>query len=182
MKILRLDCSGHPIEWINAQDAVMLYAKEQVLWTLGDVAAHVRGGVNRNGRQSRFDLPAIIASEGKHKLFDFAPTLDNRALFRRDQNLCLYCGEQFLDIDLTRDHVIPQSQQGPDCWENVVAACRRCNQAKGPYTPEEAGMPLIAVPFVPNPYEFMFLANRNIIADQMAYLKTRFSHQRTWAA
>ena len=182
MKILRLDCSGHPIDWICAHDAALLMSKNQVVWTLGEVAAVLRGGWNNKGRQSRLEVPAIIASEGKQMNFDVSPALDNKALFRRDQNLCLYCGHTFVDRHLSRDHVIPQCQKGPDIWENVVTACKRCNQAKGGRTPEQAGMKLLAVPFVPNPFEFMYLENRHIIADQMDYLKTRFTNRRNWAA
>jgi hypothetical protein len=55
-----------------------------------------------------------------------------------------------------------------------VAACQRCNSFKGGRTPEEAGMELLAVPFTPNIYEFMYLSNRQIIGDQMEYLQSRF--------
>jgi hypothetical protein len=182
MKILRLDCSGHPVSWLNFEDAVTLVAKSQVLWSLGETQVTLKGGRNRLGVISSIDLPAIIASEGKQRFECESPTLSNRALFRRDQNLCLYCGNTFLDSFLTRDHVTPQCYSGPDIWENVVSACQRCNHHKGGRTPEEASMPLLAIPFVPNPFEFMFLSNRAIISDQMDYLKGRFSNRRVWAA
>lgn len=41
---------------------------------------------------------------------------------------CAYCGSQ---DDLTLDHVKPKMRGGRDTARNVVAACRRCNQAKG---------------------------------------------------
>jgi hypothetical protein len=34
-------------------------------------------------------------------------------------------------------------------WENVVAACRRCNAKKMDRTPHEAGFRLIRQPFAP---------------------------------
>ncbi len=40
-------------------------------------------------------------------------------------------------------------------------------------TPEEAGMPLLFVPYTPNRYEFFVLANRRILFDQMAYLRLK---------
>lgn len=182
MKILRLDCTGHPVSWLNFEDAVTLVAKNQVLWSLGDATVTLHGGRNRLGVVSSIELPAIIASEGKQRFSAESPALNNKALFRRDQNLCLYCGNDFPDSLLTRDHVTPQCQNGPDIWENVVTACERCNHHKGGRTPEQAGMPLLAIPFVPNPFEYMYLSNRAIIADQMDYLKTRFSTRRSWAA
>lgn len=75
---------------------------------------------------------------------------------------------------------MPRVQGGQDVWTNVVTACRRCNHRKGGNTPEQAHMSLLAIPFTPNQYEWMYLANRNILGDQMDYLKTRFSGRRSW--
>ncbi|MBT3410003.1 MAG: HNH endonuclease, partial [Halieaceae bacterium] len=111
----------------------------------------------------------------------FAPPLCNRTLFRRDDHRCLYCGQQHTRGELTRDHVRPTSRGGLDRWENVVAACRRCNWQKDDKTPEEASMPLLAVPFRPNPYEWHFLAKDRILADQMEYLSRQFKAERAWA-
>ena len=36
-------------------------------------------------------------------------------------------------------------------------------------------MELLAVPFVPNQYEFLYLSNHNVLADQMEFLSARFS-------
>ena len=83
--------------------------------------------------------------------------------------------------DLTRDHVLPASRGGTDKWENVVAACKRCNWLKDNKTPEEAKMPLLAVPFRPNPFEWHFLAKDRVLADQMDYLSKQFRADRDWA-
>jgi 5-methylcytosine-specific restriction endonuclease McrA len=54
---------------------------------------------------------------------------------------------------------------------NVVTACRSCNERKGSRLPEEAGMELVYAPYIPNRAEFLILANRRILTDQMAFLK-----------
>ena len=36
-------------------------------------------------------------------------------------------------------------------------------------------MHLLAVPFAPNRHEFFYLANRDVLADQMEFLQSRFS-------
>jgi hypothetical protein len=64
----------------------------------------------------------------------------------------------------------------------VVAACRRCNWQKDNRTPEEAHMPLLAIPFKPNSWEWHFLAKDRILADQMDYLSQRFRAERAWAS
>lgn len=136
------------------------------------------GGVNsRTGLRSSVTVSSIIAVKGRvrgHTAEAGTPRLSNRELFLRDGHLCLYCGMQLPEQMLTRDHIRPLSRGGLDCWSNVVAACKPCNHAKGARTPEEAGMQLLAVPFVPNRAEYLALSNRRILADQMDFLKKRF--------
>ncbi|WP_428242400.1 HNH endonuclease [Gynuella sp.] len=182
IRILRLNKTGLPQEWITREEAATLYVKEQVLWTLGSEHLRINGGHNRSGQRSYLLLAPIIACEGEISKHHFVPALSNRLLFRRDHHRCMYCGFQFDDRSLTRDHIIPKVQGGRDNWTNVVAACVRCNNHKGGRTPEQAGMGLLAIPFAPNRFEFMYLANRQIRADQMEYLQSRFSGQRSWAA
>ncbi len=174
-KILRLNKAGTPIDWITREEAATLVVKDQVVWALGESAFVIRGGINREGRQSVLKLPSILASDGTVKLSGFVPPLSNNFLFRRDQYLCLYCGLEFNSEQLSRDHIVPASRRGTDSWTNVVTACKRCNHRKSNRTPEEAGMELLAVPFVPNRHEFFYLANKNILTDQMEFLKAKFS-------
>ena len=110
------------------------------------------------------------------------PPLTNRALFRRDLHLCMYCGVRFGERELTRDHVLPKSRGGRDHWRNVVAACKRCNQRKGNRLPEEAGMEMLAVPYQPNTAEWLALINSDRIrGDQMEFLRTQFSPHSRWS-
>ena len=180
-KILRLNKAGTPIDWISREEAATLVVKDQVVWALGENAFEIRGGINRLGKQSVLSLPSILASDGSVKLSDFVPPLVNSYLFRRDQFLCMYCGGGFTTDNLSRDHILPVSRSGTDSWTNVVTACKRCNHRKANRTPEEAGMQLLAVPFVPNRYEFFYLANKNILSDQMEFLKSQFSRYGTWS-
>lgn len=179
--ILRLDISGRPIRWIPWQDAVCLYSRELVGWTAGENVFTFRGGVGRfSGKRSSVTVHSIIAvkrsKRGQHPKRN-VPPLDNHELFRRDGNLCMYCGREFNGYGLTRDHVIPLSHGGRDRWSNVVTACKACNTRKGGRNPEQAQMPLLAVPYVPNWAEFLALSNRRILADQMEFLKSQFNRK-----
>ena len=49
-----------------------------------------------------------------------------------------------------RASIIPKGKGGLDTWENLVAACKPCNQKKGDKTPEEANMRLARIPKRPN--------------------------------
>ena len=176
--ILRLDTAGAPVTWIPWQEAVCLYSRNMVAWTAGASVFTITGGTNRmTGLRSFVDINSIIAIKrsSTHKHQRNIPPLTNRELFLRDANLCMYCGGQFRDSSLTRDHVLPMSRGGRDRWSNVVTACRHCNTQKGNKTPEEARMALLAVPYVPNWAEYLALSNRKILADQMEFLKSQFS-------
>lgn len=65
-------------------------------------------------------------------------------VFKRDRYTCQYCGGQ--GKGLTIDHVVPRSRGGRTTWENVVAACRRCNAIKGDRTLEESDFQLVRSP------------------------------------
>ena len=182
-KVLRLDLSGTPTSWLTREDAAVLYSKALVQWEYGAQDIVLLGGINRLGVQSKLAMSPIIATKGEvgggKKVSD---NFTNRMLFKRDNYQCMYCGFDFHYADFTRDHIIPRSKGGKDRWENVVAACKRCNHSKADRTPEQAGMPLLAVPFRPNIFESMYLAQHTVIADQMDYLSQRFSGKRSWSA
>lgn len=177
--ILKLDIGGNPISWINYEEAIRLYTTDRVITSLGTENFVFRGGIcARTQTRSIVTVGSILLTRGQIRpasLNRFVPHLTNRALFRRDGHICLYCGQHFQAASLTRDHVLPMSRGGRDSWENVVTACFRCNNLKGNKTPEEwGGRKLIAVPYVPNKAEYLFLQNRRIIADQQAFLAARF--------
>lgn len=179
--ILKLDLAGQPRGWMSLQEAITAYARGDVVYGIGETLPPVFGGIQRcSGERSRMDVQPIVALGGRI-ISTFSPPLCNRTLFRRDDQRCLYCGNRFARGELTRDHVLPVSRGGGDRWENVVAACKRCNWQKDNKTPEEAHMPLLAIPFRPNPYEWHFLAKERILTDQMQYLSRQFKAERDWA-
>ena len=52
-------------------------------------------------------------------------------VFLRDLFICQYCGQHFPRSQLTIDHVVPRKFGGRTRWDNVVAACDRCNCDRG---------------------------------------------------
>lgn len=180
--ILRLDVTGQPMGWIHWRSAVVLDVRSMIAWSAGEHLFTFFGGRNRvSGERSSATVSSIIAVKGRIRHGAEAamvPPLSNRELFRRDGHLCMYCGRNHHEHMLTRDHVRPLSRGGKDCWSNVVAACKPCNHAKGARLPEDAGMPLLAVPYVPNRAEYLVLSNRRILADQMEFLSKRFRRRR----
>lgn len=180
MRVLKLDISGVPESWISLEAAVGYYATAAVAYTLGEAMTTLRGGHNHAGVRSAIELHPMVAVHGVSaagKLLSATPRLTrlNHKLFRRDRFHCAYCGEQFAPQQLEREHVVPVSRGGRDEWTNVVSACRSCNQRKGSKTPDEAGMPLLYVPYTPSRWEDLLLQARaeHIVADQMEFLRSR---------
>jgi 5-methylcytosine-specific restriction endonuclease McrA len=71
--------------------------------------------------------------------------VNRRTVFARDGSRCQYCGSAAENLD----HVVPRSRGGGHTWENVVAACRRCNTRKEDRLPHEVGMMLRTTPVAP---------------------------------
>jgi 5-methylcytosine-specific restriction endonuclease McrA len=179
-QILRTDAAGMPMEWIDYREAVKLHFLGVIAYSCGSTVFQIRGGINAlTRRRSIVEVNSIIATYGNSRSIqkmrrEYAPPLNNRTLFQRDGHFCLYCGGHFRKRDLSRDHVTPVSQNGNDSWNNVVTACIRCNSHKAGRTPEEAQMELLAIPFTPTHAEYIYLQGRNVLADQMEFLRAHF--------
>ncbi|PTX56070.1 5-methylcytosine-specific restriction endonuclease McrA [Litoreibacter ponti] len=78
-------------------------------------------------------------------------------LFLRDEFCCQYCGTRG---DLTFDHVVPRARGGITSWENVVAACSRCNLRKGSQLLKNSGLSLRKPPIQPTAPELMNMGRK----------------------
>jgi hypothetical protein len=173
VSVLALDIGGIPRQWISHEHAVTYFAKDMVAWSLGEIVAKFRGGVQNDGSISYIETPSIIAINGH----GFDPSkhgkvaLSNKTLFGRDRHICAYCGNHFTNSNnLSREHIVPKSRGGTNNWMNIVTACKPCNGKKDSKTLKESGMELLYLPYIPSHFENMILQNRNILADQMDYL------------
>lgn len=75
-------------------------------------------------------------------------------IYMRDKHRCQYCNVKIGNShpvlkrkmkvdDLTLDHIFPSSRGGQTRPDNLVTACKPCNQKKADRTPDEAGMKLL---------------------------------------
>jgi 5-methylcytosine-specific restriction endonuclease McrA len=136
---LVLNATSQPLAVVPARRAVVLVLKEKA------------DTVHSNGvlfRSERIEMPA--PSVVRLRYFVNVPyraqaALTRRAVFARDGWICQYCGNAAENVD----HVIPKSRGGLHAWDNVVAACRRCNSKKENRMPDEVGLKLLHAPFVP---------------------------------
>jgi 5-methylcytosine-specific restriction endonuclease McrA len=84
--------------------------------------------------------------------------LSRRAVFTRDGQTCVYCGSSATSID----HVVPRSRGGTHTWDNVVAACRRCNHTKADRSLAEMGWALPHPPRTPSGAAWRLLGTRTV--------------------
>lgn len=175
--VLQLDVQGTPQAWITVEHAAHHYATDTVAWEDGaSPLITLRGGINAlRGVQSTLTIQPIIALRGmaNRNLFDVVPTVTKVKLLKRDRHNCAYCGEHFPDKDLQVEHIMPESRSGGYTWMNLVISCKFCNAKKSARTPEEAGMPLVYLPYVPSRWEDFLLSGRAIRGDVHDWLASR---------
>jgi len=142
MKALKLDSSFRPVDIIDSIEAL-------VMCIVGKARVIENYSNEINSVTDSFKLPAVIALN-RYVKFRFSYVTCNRGnILWRDQSSCQYCGNYFNSEKLTIDHVLPKSRGGKNTWENLVTACKRCNQKKGNKTPKEAGMHPMRTPKKP---------------------------------
>gem|GEM_PF-5582323 len=78
----------------------------------------------------------------------YAFPLSNRTLFQCDDYVC-YMRWPLPYPPAVEGPCAPCSQGGEDQWNNLVAACMRCNNHKADRIPEAVRMGLLAIPFTP---------------------------------
>lgn len=79
-------------------------------------------------------------------------SLTKKNVIKRDNHQCQYCGRR--TGQMTADHVLPKALGGNESWENLVCACRECNNKKGNQSLKHTGMHLLRNPKRPNYFTF----------------------------
>lgn len=159
-KALVLNATMEPLCVVPARRAVVL-----VLSAKADV-------VQTNGHRFRSaSLDIAAPSVVRLRTFVRVPyrrraALSRRGVFIRDGHACQYCDRAAENVD----HVIPRSRGGAHEWENVVAACRRCNSRKRDHLPDEAGMHLRRQPYAPRAAFWLVVAVGGVREDWEMYL------------
>ncbi|HYH27252.1 MAG TPA: HNH endonuclease [Actinomycetota bacterium] len=136
---LVLNASLEPLAVVAARRAVVLVLKEKA-----EVLA-TNGAIFRS-EHAEIEAPSVVKLNYYVRVpYRARASLTRRAVFARDAWTCQYCGKAAENVD----HVIPRSRGGQHVWENVVAACRRCNSRKENRLLEETGIKLRREPFAP---------------------------------
>jgi len=157
---LVLNATFEPLSVVSGRRAVVL-----VLTDKADVV-HPSGSVLRSERME-ISVPSIV------KLRSFVRTpfgrrcaLSRRGVFARDADKCQYCGGRAESID----HVHPRSRGGTHSWDNVVAACRRCNTNKRDRLLSETTLRLARPPLEPPHGSWVALTVASVPDEWTPYL------------
>ena len=126
---------------INAKRAIVLIIKEKVKM-LEKYSENIRSA------QNSFDLPSVIRLNFYVHLKYKDIVLNRRNILKRDNYRCQYCAKQA--TPLTLDHIVPKNKGGKDSWENLVAACSKCNTRKGDTLLKHMDMKLLKKPKKPS--------------------------------
>ena len=140
-KVLVLNQSYEPLMVINAKRAIVLIIKEKVKM-LEKYSENIRSV------QNSFDVPSVIRLNFYVHLKYKDIVLNRRNILKRDDYRCQYCAKQA--TPLTLDHIVPKNKGGKDSWENLVAACSKCNTRKGDTLLKHMDMKLLKKPRKPS--------------------------------
>ena len=159
--VLVLNANYAPMTVCTAKRAISLHFLDKI-----DILSNYEEKINSPSLS--LELPSVIKIRTYIKNNNMAVEISRKNILARDNYKCQYCGKQ--SMSLTVDHVIPKFRNGQDTWENLVAACKNCNQLKGEKTPEEAKMPLIKKPKRPNRIHYFQRLVKDKQADWRPYL------------
>lgn len=92
--------------------------------------------------------------------------ITRKGVLARDGHRCVYCGAAATSLD----HVIPRSRGGAHTWENVVAACGRCNHQKADRHLHDLGWRLGVPPRAPSGPNWRVLGHRRMDPRWLPFL------------
>jgi 5-methylcytosine-specific restriction endonuclease McrA len=138
-RTLLLSQGYQPLGTIPWQRAVSLL-------TLGKVEVVEEYDVDIRSVYLVIRMPAVVRLITRFRRHKQRVKFSRQNVLARDRWRCQYCGQKKPTAELTYDHVIPRSQGGKTCWENIVTACEDCNSRKADRTPAQAGMKLRSKP------------------------------------
>ncbi|MGF1636794.1 MAG: HNH endonuclease [Cyclobacteriaceae bacterium] len=145
-KVLVLNLDYNPITVCSVQRAFLLVFLEKAE-LIRENSKYSLHSIN-----STYAMPSVIKLKRYVSIPFKGVMLTRENIFKRDSMQCVYCGAK---KELTLDHVVPKARGGRSTWTNLVTACKRCNAAKGDFTPEEAGLKLPYAPYKPSYIVFL---------------------------
>ena len=140
-KVLLLNYSYEPIMVVSIKKAIILHVLEKV-----DMVE--KSDKYINSLYLSIPIPYVVKLKNYLYVKPKQLALTRNNIIKRDDSECQYCGKKA--SAMTIDHVIPKDKGGKDKWDNLVAACKKCNIYKGNFLLDELDMKLIKKPSQPS--------------------------------
>jgi 5-methylcytosine-specific restriction endonuclease McrA len=164
--VLLLNADFSPVRILDWRRAVCLLMADKARLVAGYEGMEIRSQHLSVPWPAVVTLTQYVGHRGRVRF-------NRQNVLARDNWTCQYCDwaprtseGRPVRTDLTMDHVIPRARavngrvrlaEGRvvpvTSWENIVTACRPCNQRKADRLPEEVRMTLRAKPRRPSPFE-----------------------------
>ncbi|SHF89950.1 5-methylcytosine-specific restriction endonuclease McrA [Geodermatophilus nigrescens] len=149
---LLLNATYEPLCVVSSRRAIVLVLAEKAVPV--DAAAEVV-----HAERVSLPVPVVVRLTRYVRVpYPAQVPLSRRAVFTRDGQTCVYCGSSATSID----HVVPRSRGGTHTWDNVVAACRKCNHTKADRSLAELGWKLPHPPRTPSGAAWRLLGARTV--------------------
>lgn len=141
MRTLVLNAGFEPLAVVSFKRALVLVMNGKATIIAADAEHPVFGLTEQWDRPSVILLRRYVRIPSNRRV-----PVSRRGVLRRDGQRCAYCASSATTID----HVLPRSRGGADSWDNLVACCLKCNNAKSDRTPSEMGWTLRVHPRPPH--------------------------------
>ena len=158
--VLVLNATFEPLAVVPIRRAICLILTDKV------ELLHASGRSVRSERLTLEEPSVVRLSRDVHVPYPRYWSPNRRGVLARDAHRCQYCGA---DAE-TVDHVVPRSRGGRHTWDNVVAACRRCNGGKRDRLLGETTMRLARPPAPPPPSTWIEVAAGSVPHAWAPYL------------
>lgn len=161
MRTLVLNAGYEPLAVVSFKRALVLVMNQKASIVAVDGEHPVFGSSGAWERPSVIILRRYVRIPSGRNI-----PVSRRGVLRRDNSRCGYCGKSAATID----HVMPRSRGGKDSWENLVACCLSCNNAKGNRTPSEMNWTLRMIPRPPHGTSWMVRGVEQALPDWEEFL------------
>ena len=135
--VLVLNATFEPINVTAVRRAMVLMIK-------GVAQAEEINHTKVHSASRSLPVPSVIRLLAYRHIPQQTRALSRKNILLRDRNTCQFCSRILPASELTLDHVVPRSRGGRSSWENLVACCYQCNNAKATAPRKKPGWPWLA--------------------------------------
>jgi len=157
---LVLNATYEPLCVVSSRRAAVL--------VLGAKATSVQeGDTTLHSERTSVVVPSVVRLTRFVKVpYRHQVPITRKGVLARDGHRCVYCGAAATSLD----HVVPRSRGGTHTWDNLVAACGRCNHLKADRHLHDLGWRIARPPVAPSGAAWRILGSRRMDPRWLPFL------------